>query len=123
MLGDVRRGYDLFREVKGDHEDKLIPNDEKEIHLKEDEHFYSTESKREFTIIVNGRQKTVHEEKLTFTEIVALAFENPPTGQNVVFTVTYRGGQSNKPQGTLVSGEIVKINDGMIFNVTATDKS
>ena len=28
-----------------------------------------------------------------------------------------------KPEGTLVEGDDVKIKDGMIFNVTATDKS
>lgn len=35
----------------------------------------------------------------------------------------YRRGEGNKPEGSLVQGETVKIKDGMIFNVTATDKS
>lgn len=78
---------------------------------------------KEFTIIVNGRQKVVTAKELSFTEIVALAFDNPPTGQNIFFTVTYRKGEGNKPEGSLVTGETVKIKDGMIFNVTATDKS
>ena len=78
---------------------------------------------QEFTIIVNGRSKTVTAKELSFAEIVALAFENPPTGPNIVFTITYRRGEGNKPEGTLVDGEVVKIKDGMIFNVTATDKS
>ena len=80
-------------------------------------------NKKSFTIIVNGRQKEVTAKELTFAEIVALAFDNPPTGENWVFTVTYRRGQGNKPEGTLVEGETVKIKEGMIFNVTATDKS
>ncbi|MBI4220652.1 MAG: multiubiquitin domain-containing protein [Chloroflexi bacterium] len=75
------------------------------------------------TIIVNGRQKTVDDKELTFAEIVALAFDNPPSGPNIVFTVTYRRGQGNKPEGTMVDGETVKVKEGMIFNVTATDKS
>lgn len=78
---------------------------------------------KEFTIIVNGRQKTMTEKELSFAEIVALAFDNPPTGPNILFTITYRKGEGNKPEGTLVEGESVKIKDGMIFNVTATDKS
>lgn len=78
---------------------------------------------KDFTIIVNGRQKVVTAKEMSFTEIVALAFDNPPTGPNVVFTVTYRRGEGNKPEGSLVEGENVKIKDGMIFNVTATDKS
>lgn len=79
---------------------------------------------KEITIIVNGREKVVPKKgELSFAEIVALAFDTPPTGPNIVFTITYRRGQGNKPEGTLVDGETVKIKDGMIFNVTATDKS
>lgn len=78
---------------------------------------------KEFTIIVNGREKVVTKKELSFAEIVALAFDNPPTGANILFTITYRRGEGNKPEGTLVEGEKVKIKDGMIFNVTATDKS
>jgi hypothetical protein len=78
---------------------------------------------KEYKIIVNGREKTVTEKELSFDDIVALAFDNPPTGPNIVFTITYRRGHGNKPEGSLVEGETVKIKDGMIFNVTATDKS
>jgi len=78
---------------------------------------------KQVTIIVNGRQKVVMKDELSFDEIVALAYDNPPNGENIVFTITYRRGQGHKPEGTLVQGETVKIKDGMIFNVTATDKS
>ena len=77
---------------------------------------------KEVTIIVNGREKVVKKETISFAEIVALAFENPPS-ENTIFTVTYRKGHGNKTEGTLVEGETVKVKDGMIFNVTATDKS
>lgn len=80
-------------------------------------------SNKEFTIIVNGREKVVTARELSFAEVVALAFDTPPSGQNIVFTITYRRGEGNKPEGTLVEGETVKIKEGMIFNVTATDKS
>jgi hypothetical protein len=77
-----------------------------------------------FTIIVNGRKKEVMAKEMSFADIVALAFDNnPPTGPNIVISVTYRRGEGNKPEGTLVEGGTVKIKDGMIFNVTATDKS
>jgi len=78
---------------------------------------------REIDIIVNGQKKTVAKRALSFSEIVALAFETPPAGQNVIFTVTYRKGPEPKPAGTLIPGESVHIKEGMIFNVTATDKS
>lgn len=75
------------------------------------------------TIIVNGRQKSVEKGELTFDEVVALAFNPVPTGENVDITVTYRRGEGRKPEGQLRPGESVKVKDGMIFDVTATDRS
>ena len=78
---------------------------------------------KEITIVVNGRQKTVTSKTLTFDEVVALAFDNPPTGENVLFTITYQRGMGNKPEGSLTTGEEVKVKEGMIFNVTSTNRS
>lgn len=74
-------------------------------------------------IVVNGRTRTVEAKELTFDEVVALAFDAPPTGPNVIFTITFRRGAGAKPEGTLVAGETLKVKDGMVVNVTATDKS
>ena len=79
---------------------------------------------KEIMIFVNGREKTVGiREELTFDQLVSLAFDEPPIGKFIYFTITYRRGPGNKPEGTLVEGKTVKVKDGMIFNVTATDKS
>jgi hypothetical protein len=37
--------------------------------------------------------------------------------------VAYSRGDNNKPQGTLVPGESVKAKDGMVFDVTPTNRS
>jgi hypothetical protein len=42
-LGTVQEGFELFKEVRGDKEDKAIPNNNHPIELKEDEHFYSAQ--------------------------------------------------------------------------------
>lgn len=78
---------------------------------------------KRFSIIVNGRERTVENEELTFDRVVALAFDNPPTGEFICFTITYRNAGGRKSEGTLVEGEAVKVRDGTIFNVTVTDKS
>ena len=78
---------------------------------------------KEITIVVNGRPKRVAKEELTFDEIVKLAFDTPPSGPNVVITVTYHRGHGEKPEGSLLPGGTVKVKDRMIFDVTATDKS
>ena len=74
-------------------------------------------------ILVNGRKKDVAASSLTYDDIVNLAFDNqPPRGENVVITVTYSKGVHNS-SGTLVSGQDVEIKSGMVFHVTATDRS
>ena len=78
---------------------------------------------KEYTIVVNGREKTVTATELGEDDLAALAYENPPKGELICFTITYRRGQGNKPEGTLDEGDTVKLKEGMIFNVTATDKS
>jgi hypothetical protein len=123
-LGHVQPGYDLFREVKGDKEDPIIENDAEPIHLKEDEHFHSGPVQpRKFTIIVNGQQKVVTTRTVTFGEIVKLAFSTPPAGANILYTVSYEDGPRVNPQGSMKEGQTLKVKNGMIFNVTATDKS
>jgi hypothetical protein len=76
------------------------------------------------TIIVNGRAKTVPKNaQLSFWDIVKLAFDNPQTGDGIQYTIQYTRGQGNKPAGTLVEGQTVKVKDGMEFDVTPTNRS
>lgn len=76
------------------------------------------------TIIVNGRPKTVPKNAtLGYWDIVKLAFDNPQTGDGIQYTVQYTRGQGNKPSGTLVEGQSVKVKDGMEFDVTPTNRS
>lgn len=80
-------------------------------------------TKKAVTIIVNGRQREVEKEEISFDEIVALAFETPPYAENTLFTITYKRGHGNKPDGILSEGASIKVKEGMIFDVRATDKS
>lgn len=75
------------------------------------------------TIIVNTRPKVVTEKELTFDELVHLAYDDPPTGPNVLFTITYHRARGDKPEGTLVEGQSVRVHEGMVFDVVATTRS
>lgn len=75
------------------------------------------------TVIINGTPKTVIERELSFEQVVELAFENPWSNPNTIYTVAYRRGDDKKPKGQLVKGQTVKVKDGMIFDVTPTDQS
>lgn len=74
-----------------------------------------------FSIIVNGRPREVTEHKLTYLNVVQLAFPGEiPTGK-IVFTVTYS--REHGSGGSLVEGQDVVVKDGMVFNVAKTDQS
>lgn len=119
-LGHIAPHRDLFREVEGDAEDELIERNAVDVQLKPDEHFYS---QKVFAIVVNAQKKEVAEPKLTFDEVVKLAYPIPPAGQNILFTIKYRKGPAVNPKGSLLEGESVRVKDGMIFDVTPTDRS
>jgi hypothetical protein len=74
------------------------------------------------TIYVNTRPHEVAKEEISFEEVVKLAYPTTPPGANIGYTVTYQRGHGNK-DGDLVAGQTVKVKDGMIFDVTATDLS
>lgn len=73
------------------------------------------------TIIVNGRRREVRQHKLTYLEVVQLAFPGEKPTETIVFTVTYSNPHGK--DGTLVAGEEVVAKDGMILNVRKTDQS
>jgi hypothetical protein len=77
---------------------------------------------KEYTIIVNSREKVVTEKFLQFIQIVLLAYPDGLSA-NMSATITYRRGHGNKPEASLTEGETVRIKEGMIFNVTRTNKS
>lgn len=78
---------------------------------------------KEFTIIVNAREKTFTGREISFNEVVKLAFGSISDNPNIVYTITYKRGKGNKPEGTMDEGDTVKVKEGMIFDVTKTDKS
>jgi hypothetical protein len=75
------------------------------------------------SILINARKRQVRPGNISFEELIALAFETPPSGPQVSFTVSYRNGPRPRPEGSLLPGQSVHIIEGMTFNVTATDKS
>jgi hypothetical protein len=79
-------------------------------------------TEKTITIIVNTRAIQVpKKEALSFEEVVA--FAGIELGPDVAVTVAYSRGEEKKPQGTLVAGESVKAKDGMVFDVTPTNRS
>ena len=79
------------------------------------------EHHKEYDIIVNGTSKKWGEKEISFNQVVILAFGK--IDPNARYTITYKRGHGDKPEGTLAPGDSVKVKEGMIFNVTPTNKS
>ena len=77
---------------------------------------------KEVTIIVNAREKTFSGKEISFNQVVELAFGSVSDNPNIVYTVTFKKGEHNK-EGQMDKGDNERVKDGMIFNVTQTDKS
>lgn len=73
------------------------------------------------SIIVNGRQREVHGKKISYIEVVQLAFPGAQLDGNTAYTVAYANPHGK--DGTLVNGQDVHVQEGMVFNVTKTNRS
>jgi hypothetical protein len=81
-----------------------------------------TEQNKGVVIIVNGEQKTVASDDVSYEEVVKLAYPTPPS-PDTRYTVTYRKAKEPK-EGSLAPGQSVEAKkEGTIFNVKTTGKS
>jgi Multiubiquitin len=75
------------------------------------------------TIVIDGTPHEVAKDTMTYAEIVTLAYPDYPSNPQITYSVTYKRGHGNKPEGTLSLGGSVNVKDGMIFNVSRTGQS
>ncbi len=123
QLAHIPQEDKLFLSIKKPWEDEPIQNETKtDLARPGIEHFFSKMA-LPITIIVNGREKSWNEKEISFEQVVKLAFDNYVDNGTTMYTVTYKRGQGEKPEGSMVKSDVVKVKDKMIFNVTATDKS
>lgn len=88
------------------------------------EHFYSAAKPAPtYEIIVNSRPRAVDNSKVTFEQVVEIAFPDPHD-PNVTFSMTFRHAASTPHAGELGAGGYVEVQKkGTVFNVTRTVKS
>ena len=72
------------------------------------------------TITVNTDDHNVPHEKISYAQVVALAF---PGATGNTYIVKYYRGNSDNATGTLAPGGEVMVKDGMDFRVTGTGES
>ena len=131
---DVVTGITIKRLAGQDHDDVelLLEREDKPDKVIEDEdelrlgapgvEIFKTR-KVKVIIIVNTREREWNKKRITFEEVVKIAFPVPPPGQQIVYTVTFFDGPPHHPDGSLTEHQSVKVVDRMVFSVKFTDKS
>lgn len=83
----------------------------------------STERKT-VTIIVEGTPHLWPKDEITYEEVVTLEVPDYSQHPETTYSVKYRNGHGNRPEGVLVKGAApVKVKEGMVFNVSETGQS
>lgn len=123
-LAGLDKDDQLFLKTSHSSIDQLIANDDK-VDLQEPgiEQFYSKQDGKQITIIVSGVQKQWEKKKISFKEVVILAYGQYEDRPTMVYTVAYEDGPKQNPEGSMIKGSEVVTKNMMIFHATATDKS
>lgn len=121
-LGNIPPYDEIFLAVKKPWEDEPIPDD-KQVNLArpEIEHFYS--KVKEVVIVINGTPHKWIKEKISFKEVIILAFGKYIDKPTMVYTVAYEDGPKQNVEGSMFAKQEVYVKPKMIFNASATDKS
>ncbi len=79
---------------------------------------------KKVTIFVNGSPEEVEKnEEITYDQVVTFAFPDFPQHPERSYSVKYKRGHGDKPEGILPPGGQVKVKDQMSFDVTPTGQS
>lgn len=107
-----------------DQADKAIGDDE-DVRLGREgvEYLKTRPSKATVTIIVEGTPHTWTKNKIGYDEVVTLEVPDYAQHPEITYSVKYSNGPNNRPEGTLVKGDTVRVKDGMIFSVSETGQS
>tara|TARA_R110002072_G_scaffold86608_5_gene195401 strand:- start:107 stop:364 length:258 start_codon:yes stop_codon:yes gene_type:complete len=79
--------------------------------------------KKFVTIIVEGTPHEWPKKEISYSEVVTLEVPDYADHPEITYSVTYKRGQGNKPEGILAPGASVKVKDGMVFSVSETGQS
>lgn len=81
------------------------------------------QEKKTVTIIVEGTPREWPKDEITYAEVVTLEVPNYAQHPEITYSVKYKRGHGNKPEGILSPGGSVKVKEGMIFSVSDTGQS
>ena len=122
--GNIADNFQIFLDNKQPWDDELIEDNEiVDLARPGKEKFYSKEKCFSVEIIVNLEPKPWNAEKITFEQVIVLAYDNYDSDPRKGYTVTYDRGPIQNIEGTMVAKGEVFVKHKMIFNVKQTHTS
>lgn len=96
--------------------------DEQLITIADGDRFETAERHHDVTIVVNTRPHQWADKRISYSQVVELAYPGQPitAEQDVTVRYTYRNGHGG---GTLTAGHDVEVKEGMVFDVHRTTRS
>jgi hypothetical protein len=81
------------------------------------------EDKKTVTIIVEGSPHEWPKTEIKYEEAVTLEVPDYAQHPEITYSVKYKRGHGDKPEGILSPGGSVKVKEGMVFSVSPTGQS
>ena len=81
------------------------------------------QEKKTVTIIVEGTPHEWPKTEISYAEVVKLEVPDYAQHPEITYSVKYKRGHGDKPEGILSPGGSVKVKEGMIFSVSPTGQS
>ena len=78
---------------------------------------------KSINIVVNGVSNSVSADEVSFDQVVDIAYPNGGRGPLIKYTVDFYNGAGRPQEGKLIEGQVAKVKNGTVFNVTRTDRS
>lgn len=79
--------------------------------------------KKTVTIIVEGSPHEWTKDEITYAEVVTLEVPDYPQHPEITYSVKYKKGHGNQPEGIHSPGGSVRVKEGMVFSVSPTGQS
>jgi hypothetical protein len=79
--------------------------------------------KKMVTITVEATPHEWPKDEITYAEVVTLEVPDYAQHPEITYSVKYKRGHGNKPEGVLSAGGSVRVKDGMVFSVSETGQS
>jgi hypothetical protein len=90
-------------------------------HSDDGNHGASSDHKKEVRIFINTREFVVPKTKLSYQDLVDMAYPGDVPGPDKVYEITYSN--EHGPDGSVGVGGEIKLKEGMVFNVGITNRS